>query len=289
VTETREAAVRFVFPPGCPGAAGEDSLFEALGDVPCSTARGPLDEVSLWVSSADALRASAALRAAGFSSFSVFEEPPRDWVAEAAALRHAVLVDRYLLDPHDGDLATAAPAGVRRLWLPAARAFGTGSHESTRLALRLLLAERLGGARVLDAGCGTGTLAFVASLEGAAHTVAFDLDPDAAVATRGQAAANGIERLSCFAGPLEALKRGPLFDVIVANMIQEEVGPLLPGIRGRLRPGGRLVTSGQLVERRGEWEEMLRKNGFRPVRSLTENEWVGMTAERDEGTGTFFE
>lgn len=276
------AAVRFVFQPSRAGAAAlEDSLLEALGGMPCAAAHGPLDEVLVWVSSADASSAVSRLSAAGFSSFSTFEESPRDWVAEAAALRHPVLVGRYLLDPHDGQLGTAAPAGVRRLWLPAARAFGTGSHESTRLALRLLLEEDLRGARVLDVGCGTGTLAFVASLEGAAHTVAFDLDPDAAVAARGQAGANGIERFSCFAGPLESLKAAPLFDVIVANLIQEEAAPLLPGIRRRLRPGGRLVMSGQLLERKGEWEEVLRRNGFRPVRFLVENEWLGVTSEND--------
>ena len=99
---------------------------------------------------------------------STFEEKSTDWVAESAALRKAVLVERYLFDPHDGDLATAPPPGVRRLFLPAVRAFGTGSHESTRLAVRLLLSEDLRGARVLDVGCGTGTLAFVAALEGRA-------------------------------------------------------------------------------------------------------------------------
>jgi len=285
MTEVRGAAVRFVFQPSSAGAADlEDSLFEAIGDVPGAAVRDVHGNLILWVSATDAPRAVSGFLASGFSSFSTFEESPRDWVAEAAALQRAVLVGSYLLDPHEGDLAEVPPPGVRRLWLPAARAFGTGSHESTRLALRLLVAEDLRGARVLDVGCGTGTLAFVASLEGAAHTVAFDLDPDAAVAARAQAGANGIERLSCFAGPLEALKAGPLFDVIVANLIQEEVGPLLGGLRGRLRPGGRLVASGQLVERKGEWEEILRRNGFRPVRSLVENEWLGMTSERDEGS-----
>ena len=105
-------------------------------------------------------------------------------------------MDRYLFDPHDGSLATAPPPGVRRLFLPAVRAFGTGSHESTRLAVRLLLSENLRGACVLDVGCGTGTLAFVAALEGASHVVAFDVDREAVFATREQARVNGIPRVS---------------------------------------------------------------------------------------------
>ena len=135
--------------------------------------------------------------------------------------------------------------------------------------MRLLLSEDLRGARVLDVGCGTGTLAFVAALEGARHVVAFDVDPHAAFATREQARANGIPRVSAFAGPLDAVRNGARFDVVVANMIHEEIEPLLPALRARLARAGRLLCSGQLVERRGEWEDLLRKKAsgrFAPFR-----------------------
>lgn len=254
--------------------SGKD-FFEGLGDLPFSSTAGTDGRLLFWVDSADAADALARLCALGFRDLSTFEEKTTDWVAESAALRRAVLVDRYLFDPHDADLATAPPPGVRRLFLPAVRAFGTGSHESTRLAVRLLLAEELRDARVLDVGCGTGTLAFVASLEGACHVVAFDVDGEAAFATREQGRANGIPRISAFAGPLEALREEARFDVIVANLIHEEISPLLPALRARLVPGGRLLSSGQLLERAGEWEELLRRNGFRRVRSIEENEWLG--------------
>ena len=131
------------------------------------------------------------------------------------------------------------------------------------------------GSRVLDVGCGTGTLAFVAALEGAARVVAFDLDREAAFATREQARANGILRVSTFAGPLDALLGSARFDVVAANMIHEETAPLLPALHACLAPRGRLLCSGQLVERRREWEDLLRKEGFRLVGSITENEWLG--------------
>jgi len=250
-------------------------FLEGLGGLEFSSAAAPDGGLLVWVASDDVGEALTHLGALGLSGLLTFKEEFTDWVSASAALRRSVLVERYLFDPHDGDLATAVPHGVRRLFLPAVRAFGTGSHESTRLAVRLLLAESLAGARVLDVGCGTGTLAFVAALESASHVVAFDLDPDAAFATRDQARANGVPRVSPFAGPLDALAPGARFDVVVANMIHEEVAPLLPALRARLARGGRLLCSGQLAERRGEWEDLLRKEDFQPVRSIEENEWFG--------------
>jgi ribosomal protein L11 methyltransferase len=212
-------------------------------------------------------------------AFDVAREEARDWVAEAAALQKSVVVGSYLLDPHEGERATPAE-GRTRLHVPAERAFGTGSHESTRLALRLLLEAPLAGARVLAVGCGAGTLAFVAALEGAARAVAFDIDPDAAFATRAGARRNGTARVAPFAGPTEALSADAPFDVVVANMIAEELAPLLPEIARRMRAGALLVTSGQLAERRDEWDGVLRRAGFEPERELTEGEWIGWSARR---------
>jgi ribosomal protein L11 methyltransferase len=272
-------SVRLTVPAGRTSDEIEEKLFDVFAEIASSWSRDPNGNLRIWVAENDAESARAALEAAGLNDLQSEREPARDWVAESAALQKAVVVGPYLLDPHEGERAT--PAGSsRRLHIPAARAFGTGSHESTRLALRLLLRERLAGQRVLDVGCGTGTLAFVALLQGAKSAIAFDLDVDAAFATREQARGNEIRSLACFAGPLDAIALSPPFDLAVANMIVEEVGPLLGGIRKRLRRGGRLVTSGQLRAREHEWLEILRGEGFRPHRLAVENEWFAATSIR---------
>jgi ribosomal protein L11 methylase PrmA len=276
-----EGTVRFDVPAALADAV-EENLFEWFGGIPLSAARGPAGELSIWVRRTDAVAAKAVLGIHGLGDVTPFEEIPRDFEAEAAALRKSVTVGRYLLDPHDGALGTRPSAGQIRLSLPAARAFGTGSHASTRLGIRLLLGERLRGRRVLDAGCGAGTLAFIAALEGAALVVAFDIDPDAALAAREHGRANRIPRVAVFAGPLGALRPGERFDVIVANLIHEEVAPLLSGLRTRLSPGGRLLCSGLLVEREREWADHLGEHRFRVVRALTESEWLGTAAETFE-------
>lgn len=260
----------------------EENLFERFGEIRLSAARSAIGELSIWVERRDAAEVRAILTRLGAGDLTPFEETPRDWVAEAAALRRSVVVGRYLLDPHEGALATRPSPGQIRLFLPAVRAFGTGSHESTRLAIRLLLEEELRGRRVLDVGCGAGTLAFVAALEGAAPVVAFDIDPDAALAAREQGLANRVPRLAVFIGSPGALRTAARFDVIVANMLFEEFAPLLPGLRTRLSPGGRLLSSGLLVERERGWEDLLRTNGLRVVSAMTENEWLGTAAESSE-------
>jgi ribosomal protein L11 methylase PrmA len=85
------------------------------------------------------------------------------------------------------------PAGLVELQLDAGRAFGTGAHPSTRLALAAL-AERVSmGTSVLDVGCGSGALAVGSALLGAAPVVAFDIDPEAVAATLDNARRNDVE------------------------------------------------------------------------------------------------
>lgn len=258
-------------------AAAEAALSEALAEVPCSWAESGAGLVSIWVDEADAAPARQALRDAGLAPWEETLEPATDWVEAAAALRRPVAVGGYLLDPHEGERA-ASPGPRRRLWLPAARAFGTGSHESTRLALRLLLASGLRGLAVLDVGCGAGPLAIAAALEGASRVVAFDLDADAALATREHASANGAPRVEAFAGGVEAISPCASFDVVVGNLLQEELSPILPALRRLCAPRAILLTSGQLRAREEEWTGRLRRCGFVPERLVAEGEWLGVRA-----------
>jgi ribosomal protein L11 methyltransferase len=192
-------------------------------------------------------------------------------------LQRPVAVGRFLLDPTTTESAQAIAAATAE-HVPARRAFGSSSHESTRLALRLLLDEPLRGRTVLDVGCGAGPLALCAAEEGA-RVVAFDIDPDAPVATRENALANGVRLTGTYAGPFEALSREARFDVAVANMIQEEVAPLLPALRGVLTAGGRLVCAGQLLAREDEWRTLVSSHGFALTRLASEGEWLGSTWE----------
>ncbi|MGE5345461.1 MAG: hypothetical protein ACM3JH_05845, partial [Acidithiobacillales bacterium] len=119
--EQVDGGVRFVVPAALADSV-EESLFERFGGIPLSATRGADGELSIGVDRRDAAETRAILARLGAGNLTPFEEIPRDWVAEAAALRQAVVVGPYLLDPHEGRDATPPSSGQVRLWLPAARA-----------------------------------------------------------------------------------------------------------------------------------------------------------------------
>lgn len=266
------SAVRLTLDP-----ADEPALDEALADLPVSWSVRE-GRLSLWISEGDGEAVEARLTDAGLRVLDRETEPEKDWVAEAAALQRPVAVAEIVLDPHDPP--SADPSRRRRLFLPAERAFGTGSHESTRLALRLLLCARPAGKTLLDVGCGAGTLALAARTVGARRAFGFDVDLEAPFASRLNARRNAVDGCALWGGLLASLSAGARFDLVVANMLQEEVAPLLPGLARLLPEGGLLVTAGQLVAREEEFLRLLADAGLRPMRLAREGEWLGTLSER---------
>jgi ribosomal protein L11 methyltransferase len=134
------------------------------------------------------------------------------------------------------------------LVLEPGRAFGTGLHETTSLVARALERRRgeLGGATVLDVGCGSGILALIALTLGAARARATDVDPDAVEVTRENATRNGVdERVVADTSPVETIVER--FPVVVANIEARVLIPMAAALGGRVAPGGLLVLSGILA------------------------------------------
>ncbi|HMI89734.1 MAG TPA: 50S ribosomal protein L11 methyltransferase, partial [Polyangiales bacterium] len=132
------------------------------------------------------------------------------------------------------------------LTLDPGRAFGTGTHESTRLALALAERYLQPGQRVLDVGCGSGILSIACLLLGASEARAIDIDPDAAVVADENAHHNGVHaRLSADASPIAAIDaRYPL---VLANIESRVLVPMAAELCARLEPGATLILSGLLA------------------------------------------
>lgn len=224
--------------------------------------------------------------------------PDTDWLAPyRCGARPFRLGERFFVDPGEpAGEAPAAPEGRCLLRLPARTAFGTGSHESTRLALEMLEATEVAGRRVLDVGTGTGILALAALALGARSAVAFDVDLAAAFAARENLALNweatvkrrdprlpplpdapGAPRsLGIFAGTVSALASRARFDLIVVNAIPSEVRTALPRLAAALAAAGDLIFSGLLAAQEGEVVAELGRIGLAARGSRRDGEWLAL-------------
>ena len=120
-------------------------------------------------------------------------------------------------------------------------AFGTGTHETTALCLTWLECTELFGLDVIDYGCGSGILAIAALKLGAHSAIGVDLDPQALIATRDNAARNGVEVEALL--PEAAL---PPCDLLLANILAEPLIALAPRFASLVRPRGGVLLSGIL-------------------------------------------
>jgi ribosomal protein L11 methyltransferase len=179
--------------------------------------------------------------------------------------------------------AYRAEPGELVLTIDPGQAFGTGTHETTRMCLRLL--EEVFEAdpaprRVLDLGTGTGILGIAAARLGAAFTLGTDIDPRAVETAAENARINGVaDRFRASGAPLASVAE--TFDLIVANILAEVLVDMKEEVAAVCAPEGRLLLSGMLTEK-GRWvEEEYGALGFRPARRREDGQWTALLLRRE--------
>jgi ribosomal protein L11 methyltransferase len=179
----------------------------------------------------------------------------------------------------------AAPEDAVVLHLDPGLAFGTGTHPTTALCLEWLEARLSGGrqppALVVDYGCGSGILAIAALLLGAAGAIAVDIDPQALVATRANAAANRVaDRLhACEPAGLAAALRGRRAGLLVANILAGPLQRLLPDFAALVEEGGQVALSGILCGQETSLAADARR-WFAMDRPATRDGWARLSGSR---------
>ena len=157
-------------------------------------------------------------------------------------------------------------------------AFGTGTHETTRLVIRLMQDEELLGKRVLDVGTGSGILSICASKLGAKSCNAYDIDPMAVKVARENCIADGCDNITV--GVSDLLRgvdlSGGKYDFCVANIVADIIIRMLPDVRDYVKCGSPLILSGIIGERADEVRAAVIKTGFTVEKEIKENDWVGM-------------
>lgn len=159
-------------------------------------------------------------------------------------------------------------------------AFGTGSHETTKLCIQALDKYVQEGDSILDVGCGSGILSIAALKLGAKHATAIDIDEIAVKVAAENFAVNQIppNRYSLFDGDLISnaflkVKAGTGHDIIVANILADVIIPLTSVIRPHLKKDGLYITSGILNTKEEEVRAALEENGFEILSVEHMKEW----------------
>ena len=256
------------------GAAGTEQRGPALGG--CVAIAGYFDskpEIErVRAAVLDALRIygfpSPAVRAIGLR-----EVEQRDWLGEWKKSWRAVEVGRFVVAPPWDEVEETAERIVLRI--EPGLAFGTGTHETTRLCLAAV-ERHFDGASFLDVGTGTGVLAIAAArLRPAARVEACDTDEEAVGIARENARLNGVgDRVDFRVGTVDVTTRAA--DFVCANLTADVIVPLLPALTAATC--GRLVLSGILAEQSAWVLDALRAAGVPAWRVEAAGEWVAIVA-----------
>ena len=168
-------------------------------------------------------------------------------------------------------------------------AFGTGSHETTKLCINALRREIRGGEHVLDVGTGSGILSILALKLGAADAFGTEIDELATEAALENAAKNGVDPAFFTVRTGDILTDPALqeevgherYDVVVSNILADVIIPLQREVTRHMKPGAKLIVSGIIHTKAEEVREAILENpALRLIGSETMGDWVSYTAEK---------
>ncbi len=172
-------------------------------------------------------------------------------------------------DRKDGDVLLKLDPGM---------AFGTGTHETTRLCLEMLEKYIQPGSKVLDIGCGSGILSICGVLLGAQSALGVDIDKTAVAVALENARLNGVEEKAAYlCGDLAVDVKGS-FQVVCANIVADVILRLTPDVKRFLAPGGVYLTSGIIDTREQEVADALQAQNYQILEIHRQNGWCAIAA-----------
>ena len=159
-------------------------------------------------------------------------------------------------------------------------AFGTGTHDTTRLCLETLDKIIKAGDTVLDIGCGSGILAIASMLLGATEGFGVDIDELAVKTAKENGRMNGLDEpeLKFVCGDL-ADKVTKQYDVVVANIVADIIILFSTQVRAFMKPGAKFIASGIIDTRADEVVMALQNAGLNLVERIEHGGWVCLVCE----------
>lgn len=188
---------------------------------------------------------------------------------------------KLLIQPVLDDVKKVAAAdGRKTLYLEPGLAFGTGTHETTRLCLQTLEETVKDGETVLDLGCGSGILSIAALLFGASRAEGVDIDELAVKTAVENGKRNGFEEpvLTYHCGDMAKQVSGT-FDIVVANIVADIIVLFCETARNFMKEGSVFIVSGILNTREQDVLDAFAANGFTVVSRKADGEWLCFTVQ----------
>lgn len=215
--------------------------------------------------------------------YTVVEAEDKDWNEQWEQEGFdPIIVDNRLVI-HDGRhlpvLSSVGDCPIT-IEIDAQMAFGTGTHETTRMVCHTLLGLPLSGWHVLDCGCGTGILGIAALKLGAADCTAYDIDEWSVNNTRHNAVINhvGIDPLLGDGSLLAHFCQQ--FNLIMANINRNILLADMPAMQLKMAPGAYLVLSGFYTSDADTIIARASDLGLKPVGQKEENSWACITLQK---------
>ncbi len=186
---------------------------------------------------------------------------------------HPVRLTRYLTIVPSWESYTPGSTDEKVIKLDPGRAFGTGTHPTTKLALQALETVVRGGETMIDVGTGSGVLSIAAKYFGVEQ-----IDAEAVKAAEENLALNGMQdAITVGANDLLAGIKTKV-ELITANILAEIIVPLIPQAYECLKPGGIFITSGIIVDKKDLIVSELEAKGFVIDQVLNIKDWYSIIA-----------
>lgn len=173
-------------------------------------------------------------------------------------------------DERDGEIVVRMDPGM---------AFGTGTHETTRLIIGLLQKYVQKGNSLLDVGTGSGILAICGAKLGADPCYAYDIDPMSVRVANENIKDAGLENIiSCEPSDLlcQAYRKSGGYDIICANIVADIIIRMTPDVSPFMHKNTVLLASGIISERCDDVVDCFEKNGFKIIEKVEDNGWCAL-------------
>lgn len=248
----------------------------------------PIKELCQYIG--EQLKELSAYMDVGSGKLTIGETEDKDWINNWKEFFHPFrLEDNIVIQPTWTEVMDVEEDDIV-IQIDPGTAFGTGSHETTKLCIHGLkkYIKKDGTSDVLDAGCGSGILSIIAMKLGARRVYGIDIDELAVKASKENLLLNGIAKNKFtivkgdiigdegFAGRAAAIGQ---YDIVVANILADVVIPLSGVIRPFMKKDGVFITSGIIDTKEDAVKKALVENGFEVVDVLHMGEWVSVVAK----------